>query len=228
MMKKIALTMIMLLAILIMSACYSYVDTIILDESCLLYSQYEPINTTQFYEQAMSNEEFLECTDDRGEVLAYDKHFRIIRPVDLPDWYLQYEIFNRYGELVKSFTVSRPSWIEYINETVLEIGISAGTGVRMVQFYSVKDDVFSDVFDSPFLIKDEIIAYIVRYNDALKLIVQDIFNPAVYYREFLFEEFEYTVRSSSSTYVEYIGDGRIRIMYLLDENSEYTSIVLEL
>ena len=220
--------MTLFLTFLIMSACYSYDDIAVFDEDCLLYIQNKSINTSQVYEQIESEDDFLKYTDDKGEVLVSDKHFRIIRPDDLPSWYLLYEIFNSYGELVKSFTVSRPSWVEYINETVLEIGISAGTGVRMVQFYSVVHDIFSDVFDTPFILKDEIIAYMVRYNDVLKLIVQDIFNPEVYYREFFFEEFMPMVRPSSSTNVEYIGDGRIRIMYLLDENSEYTSIVLEL
>ena len=161
-------------------------------------------------------------------VLEYGPHFRIFQTTDLPRWYIHYEVFNQRGEIVRSFTATRTAWIEYISDNVLEIGISAGTEVRMVQFYSVLDDKLSDVFDTPFVITDERIGYLRWRDDSLVLVVRDIFDAQVYYKEF---SIEYLARTSSPIHdIKYLGDGTIKVEYWarIGEGFYEKSIVLPL
>ena len=179
--------------------------------------------------QSGQAENFCECISNVGELPQTDKHFRVIQPVDMPSWYSRYEILNSYGNIVYCFTTSASVWIEYINENVLEIGWGAGTGVQIVRFYSIENDIFSDVFVSPSLIKNEVIAYIaVSSDNCFMLVVRNIFDTEAYHKIFYFEDFAPTMRPSSSTYAIYLGDNQIRLLYLQDANSFDTSVVLQL
>jgi len=160
-----------------------------------------------------------ECVSSSGDVLENNKHFRIIQPDDLPLWYLRYEILNSDGDVVSCFITSAAAWIEYVNEHTIEIGWSAGTGVRVVRFYSIDHDVFSEYFISPFLLCDEKIAYINRSNEGyLMLVVRDIFDSEVFHENFFFDDFSPGAYPTSSTHVVYLGNGMLKITSLIDTN----------
>lgn len=233
---------IVIIALFVVTACASmnsgvtFADSSlyhILPEQTEAYLPHTPIGLTydnvMVYSQDKSLDELCECISNTGEVLHSSKHFRIIQPSDLPSWYLRYEIINREGNVVDCFTTSVPTWIECVNENVLEIGWGAGTGVQVVRFYSIKDDIFSEFFDTPFFIKDEIIAHIIRLDEGcLVLVVQDIFDIELFYREFFFEEFSPLAHPSSSTYVKYLGDNQIKIAALFDADFNEQYVILEL
>ena len=186
-------------------------------------------DSTSTYLIADGSEVADNCGEDLRDyqyVIDSSAHFRILSVSSLPDpIYYRYEIFNSNGDLVKSQPLWRIApWISYINDNTLMITSSHGTNFRLVSFYSITDDMFSDVFESPFFLNDELIAYIIRTPDGeYKLVVKDIFNPAAYYKEFPLVDF-YLVGSPFFTIlnVEYLGDGKIQVIYLTEIDDEVT------
>ncbi|MCL2405326.1 MAG: hypothetical protein FWC92_07245 [Defluviitaleaceae bacterium] len=173
------------------------------------------------------------ANDSYKVVFDCDPHFRSFQTPDLVPWYVRYEIINKEGEIVKTITSDRAVLISYITENILEISVSTGLAipsVMTVQFYSLKDDIFSDIFETqPFYIRDETIAYIDRsYEDCYVLIVQNIFNPEIFHRKFLFEEFSPLAHPSACTYVEYLGNNQIKVAPLFDADFNERYVILDL
>jgi len=160
-------------------------------------------------------------------------NFRVVRTNEdnenaIPEF--RYEVFNNNGEIVRSGTGWRiPSFIN-INENVLKISIGVGTGTQMVQFYSAKNDMFSEVFDTPIVITNELIG-LLRWSDSdeLNLIVRDIFDIEIYYNEFLLENFSSVANPIDALKgIEYLGNDKLEVTYLSGEHFVEKSIIFEL
>jgi len=180
------------------------------------------------------------CTENEGEityesaaenkyeaVIKRGSNYRIVE-TDEP-FVLCYEILNNSGEVVRSGTGWRMPSFSNISEDVLEISIGAGTGTQMVQFYSAKNDILSEVFDTPIAITDELIGLLRRSdNDTINLIVRDIFDTEIYYNEFLLEDFSSVANPIDALIqVEYLGNGRVEVTYLSEQDFvEITTILV--
>ena len=169
-----------------------------------------------------------------GETLVESgSNFRIIRTNEddtnaVPEFC--YEVFNNDGKVVIDGNDWRiPSFIN-INDDVLKISVSAGTGVHMVQFYSAESDMLSEVFDTPIMITNELIG-LLRWSDtgALNLIVRNIFDKGIYYNEFLLENFSNVINPLDAVIqTKYLGDGRLEIIYLSGESFDEKTVIIQL
>ena len=238
--KLIAITLISF-ACFIFTACAFKADGEILTDSALMDSatdSYLDCNLVELESDLIvylvENESTSHiCADDNKIVFDNEPHFRSFQTPDLAPWYVSYEIINIDGEIVKSITTDRPMRISHASENILEISMSVGLAipsVTMVQFYSVKDNIFSDIFETqPFFIKDEIVAHIARLDEGcLVLVVQDIFDSEIFHREFFFEEFSPFAYPSFCTYAEYLGDNRIKVAPLFDADFNEKYVILDL
>ena len=181
-----------------------------------------PENINYNYESIPKNNEI-------AILLESSPHFRLYQTSERAGQDYRYDIFNSNGELVLSQTMRRMQpQIRYINDNVLQIHRSAGTGVWQMQFYSIQADMLSEVFESPFVITDKLIGYVRWYNDALSLVVQDLFDTEVYYNEFFIEGLERISTPINS--IEYLGNNRIEVTYMaqINENWIETTTILEL
>lgn len=98
-----------------------------------------------------------------------------------------YEIYNSQGELVRTETTDDPISITMLNESVLDISIGKGTGITQHTYYDTEQNVFSDEFSYVICTDGELVAYIGLSEDGAdnkSLIVQNIFNKEIYYKEF--------------------------------------------
>ncbi len=98
-----------------------------------------------------------------------------------------YEIYNSQGELVRTETTDDPISITMLNESVLDISIGKGTGITQHTYYDAERNVFSDEFSYVICTDGELVAYIGLSEDKVNnktLIVEDIFNKEIYYKEF--------------------------------------------
>lgn len=98
-----------------------------------------------------------------------------------------YEIYNSQGELVRTETTDDPISITMLNETILDISIGKGTGITQHTYYNAEQNVFSDEFSYVICADGELVAYIGVSEDRVDnktLIVQNIFNKKIYYKEF--------------------------------------------
>lgn len=165
-----------------------------------------------------------------GEIILFDSspHFRIFQSPDSEPWYISYEIINTDGCIVKSFVTDRAAWIAHINDNTLIITRSIGLAVPSVVetlFYSIKDDMFSDVFYSAdfYVIKDNIIAYVQsHYAGSYTLTVRDIFDSDLLYHVVSLDGF--TINKcfiSAINDIYYSGDGNIAIAYVERIDGEF-------
>lgn len=98
-----------------------------------------------------------------------------------------YEIYNSQGELVRTETTDDPISITMLNESVLDISIGKGTGITQHTYYDAERNVFSGEFSYVICTDGELVAYIGLSEDKVNnktLIVEDIFNKEIYYKEF--------------------------------------------
>ena len=102
-----------------------------------------------------------------------------------------YVIYNKDGKTVLSETTDRPVIIQMLGTDVVDIGIGIGTGIMQHQYYNTKQNRFSKIFLSVLASTENLIAYLeIPESDALKdrkVIVQNIFDPDVYYKDFALE-----------------------------------------
>ena len=184
-----------------------------------------------------------ETTDKARIEIAHDetliemgKHFYIVsKACELPDSTVypycsfRYYIFDDIGEVVKIEELWREPRIEYVDEYILMISVSAGTATIVTHFYSIKNNMFSDYFQSPFLLTDTTIAYFFPYENTHKLIVQDIFYKDIFYQEFFFDDLLVANALDVVESIEYLENGRIIVKYRVGENfTELRTKVLQL
>ncbi|MCL2563353.1 MAG: hypothetical protein FWE08_04885 [Oscillospiraceae bacterium] len=169
------------------------------------------------------------CTANENEtIIENGSNYRIIETDEYS--VLRYEIFNNNGEIIRSGTGQRIPSFRSISEDVLEVSVGAGTGTQTVQFYSAKNDIFSEVFDTPIVITNELIG-LVRWSDdgVLNLVVRDIFDTENYYSEFWLKDFSSVANPINALIqVEYLGMGRVEITYLSGKNFVETTTILTL
>ena len=118
--------------------------------------------------------------------------------------------------------------ITYINEDLLEIAIGAGTGLSLVQFYSIKNDLFSVIFESPLLIENELVAYMSLSDGIIKFVVQNIFDTGIYYNEFLLDFSPVANPKDALIHMDYLDNNRLKITYLSGENYTNKSCIIQL
>ncbi len=112
------------------------------------------------------------------KVLQEDKYFKVLGNDD--DYRFPYFIYNAEGFVVDSGEVYHPPVIMYISSDIIEIRfIGGGTNVNIRKYYHTSLEKVSEYFESPFLVEDERIVY----YDGKNLIVQNIFDPNIFFWE---------------------------------------------
>jgi len=171
-------------------------------------------------------------TENIEAVVESGSNFRVTRIDDdindAPKF--RYEVFNNQGKTVWEGTGWRAPSFRNISDDVLEISIGAGTGTQMVQFYSSKNDLISEVFNNPILVTYELIG-LLRWDDAstLTLFVRNIFDKDTYYKEFTLESFAAVANPMDAIVkVEYLDNSTLEITYLSGENFDKKVVTLEL
>jgi len=224
--KKISFLSVVILVLTMFAACAQAESDCIFPEVTLICESADYISEHPPLSIEGSSCDF-DDNDDK-EIIEIGSNFRIFKTSDLLPWYTHFEVFNCSGEIVSSFTTSRPAWIKHLSENVLEIGVSVGVGTRQVKFYSIRDDVFSEFFFSPFHIKDEIIAEMRLYEDDYwVLVIQDIFDPSTLYKRFFIEDLPHTESPFFAiASVAYAGNDRIVVTHLTDDNYAERCVIL--
>ena len=131
-----------------------------------------------------------------------------------------YEIYNNSGEVIKSETVVRrfPA-LNYQSDSLLSIEIGVGTGVWLTQYYDTVKDHFSEVFESPIVVRNNKVAYMIISNNIYKIIIRDVFDENKYYKEFSLDDFAKVANPVDALIdIQYLDDDRLQVAYLSSEN----------
>jgi len=160
------------------------------------------------------------------KIVDSGENFRIVQLYEDLPWYYRYELIDNNDEIIFYFVTSRGAWIERIREDVIKLSVRAGTNVRWSRFYSTRDNILSDAFQNSELLECGNIAFINSSEDVWKVIVRDIFDADVHFKDFLFDEFAPHAFVTTSTYIACMGGGRIKIDSLGRGDDFETSVVL--
>ena len=130
-------------------------------------------------------------------------------------------IFDVNGNILfkESFGWRTPV-IKMIDSEILEFSLSAGTDAQWTRFYNVTSGRESPIYVSVRLVYDGKVIYIGRVDGRSALIVRDIFDEGLYYKEIIFDFSPFTSLSSALTDVKVIADNVLQITYLAGGNYE--------
>ena len=98
------------------------------------------------------------------------------------------------------------------------------------KYYDLDNNLVSKYFPSPCKVSGDLIAYFTYKNgDVPCLIVQDIFEPSLYYKEFEWNYSSYLFRDPSSVAFEFLnGNTELKITYLNENTNDYDTITFDL
>lgn len=98
------------------------------------------------------------------------------------------------------------------------------------KYYDLDRNLVSPYFSSPCKISVDLIAHFTYKNgDGPFLIVQDIFEPSLYYKEFEWDYPSYLFRDPSSVTFEFLNNNtELQITYLNENTNEYDTVVIDL
>lgn len=136
-----------------------------------------------------------------------------------------YNIYNKKGETVLSEETSRPLKINMINDSIVDIGISMGTGITVHKYYDANQDLFSQEYTYVVANRNELIAYIAipekNPMENRKIVVQNVFDKNLFCKEF---PMDFSKVDTPVVKAEFSEDGKsLQITYLSgEEKTEIT------
>lgn len=142
----------------------------------------------------------------------------------------RYEIYDNHGNIVKSEIAFRvePKITYSADRTLLSIQIGGGTGVFLTQYYDILKDLFSEIYDSPFAVKNRKVAYMELSNGNLELVVRDIFDKSEYYKGFKLNFSPVANPADAIINAKFLGESTLEVTYLSGEKYDSTTVALQL
>lgn len=146
-----------------------------------------------------------------------DKNYDIKEVKQASNTRYKYIIYdNDHNELDAGTTYRMEPDITNIND-ILELCVSAGTGLRNCKYYDTENKIKSDWFETPLLVNNTLVISFDKLTKPTGIVVQDIFDKSKFYKE-------YGVNFSSDEFyplknIKFINDDTIEITYVSNENS---------
>lgn len=155
---------------------------------------------------------------EKMEILASGKYYCVYKEILTT---VRYEIYNAKGDTVLRETTDRPLRIEMRGDHIVDIAIGMGTGLAVHKYYDANNDVFSEEYSYVACSSEDLVAYIGVPEGASsqdsKLVVQNIFDKSLFYKEFELE-FGFRVIDFPIRDAEFSKDGTsLRVTYLPGE-----------
>lgn len=149
---------------------------------------------------------------EEGEIIQEDEHFKVMYKGNF-EYY--YAIYDSDGKIVTEGEGKQPV-IDYIDSTIIRLGINAGTSVLCTTYYDTKNNRLSEVYISPIAAKYGRVAFLDYRGKDEVLIVKNIFDED-YYEEF-FLDFSSMVTPVNNA--EFLDKNTLYISYLSGEGHE--------
>lgn len=155
---------------------------------------------------------------NNGKVIDKGKYYKIILSGE-NSYYIIYDYGGNIKKYDGPFKNSIPH-INMINDDLLKFTMQSGTGIATQWgfYYNIKEDRLSENFQS---IYDENNGRVVFRESFEKIVVSDIFDKTLYYKEFASYKYPLSSVADPIISVHFIDDGtKFEVNYLTgDENS---------
>ena len=137
-----------------------------------------------------------------------------------------YHIYNSEGEIVLEETTDRPLEIAMIGNYIVDVSTGFGTGIIEHRYYDVATDCFSKGFFDVIACCDELIAYIGGENQERKIVVENIFDYTLFYKEYKLELSEIPMPINEASFENKCSV--LKVNYISGEEQLEEEIFLEL
>ena len=172
-------------------------------------SQFLEENTSAYTQQIFSaNGAFLsheeskkasvseESLPENIELIKSEKHFQIYEYKDAVNKHF-YRILDSNGNTVISETTTRPLSVSIIEDDIIDISISFGSGVCQHQYYDIDKNILSELFFDVFATSGELIVHMdVSKENSMEnriLVIQNIFDKEVLFVEYKLDFSNYVI-----------------------------------
>lgn len=106
-------------------------------------------------------------------------------------------------------------------ENLLELSVSCGTFCRWVKYFDVYDSRISRLYNNPLAVNGEVVIYTAVINDENCFVVQNIFDPTIYYQKFPIDPEPF---SAVQFQAEFIDDQHIKVTYPLSYEETFSTV----
>lgn len=161
------------------------------------------------------------------QIIDSGKYYRIYKENDNQ---VRYEIYNPEGKIALSEKTDRPIEINMIGDNIIDIEIGMGTGITIHKYYNANENIFSQDFTNVLSDSDKLIAYIDASKENplenRKVIVQNIFDKSLFYKEF---QLDFSNVDTPVIEAKFSKDGTsLQLTYLSGEDQTQISETLDL
>ncbi len=141
-----------------------------------------------------------------------------------------YEIRDNKGRLMDEGYCQWPmETLEYASEDLLFMQYdSADPGQFRQKYFDVENGRVSKTFETPWGISDHLIAYFVERDKQYVLVVQDMFDPSTFYKEFTSDTFDKAIHAKRGSVEFGENNESITVNYYLFPNFEEATITFDL
>ena len=167
---------------------------------------------------------FLTC----GCGADYDIH-ELYQITDNEDYTYNYVVKDKNNNiLISNEGISREPEINVINEYLLSVSVQAGTGIstRWTIYCDVLNGNVSETYYSVLGEYDENVVFVNYDNSAYCIVIQNIFNRELFYKEIVLEDASPVAEPVVSFEIE--DKGAAKVVYLKGEDYSETEVMIDL
>ena len=132
------------------------------------------------------------------------------------------EVIDNSGKIFAKEKVSSLPKFKKMNDNILEMNFGSGNAVYC-QYFDVENKLISEVFGASSAVGYGKIAYMDFLNNQLVLIVQNIFDKNVFYKEFHFDFPPIAVPANAVLNAKFLNENTLQITYLKGDDYEETT-----
>lgn len=185
--RKITVASLVALSLLLISGCSQEKNEVIDkkgDFSSFANSSAETTDSTGDLSSFLNSS--AETTDSNSSgYIEERKYFDVLDISKGNEIKYKYNIYDKDHKVLDSGVAENNNpKISYIGDDVIKIEIGVGTGLVNSRYYKISGKLKSDWFMTPIAENNEMVVYLDYTVGTTKVIVQNIFDKSIYYKEF--------------------------------------------
>jgi len=215
--------------------CLSYIVFIIVLTVVLNSCKPKPTNYYQADTAKESTSNSIEsnqksiCEGNKEKVISEGKNFEVLDISKGTERKYRFCIYDSNSKIVDQDEVERMEpLISYVDGTTLEIRFNGGTNATCCQYYDTSNNTFSQQFWNPALTQNRLIVYMNGSDKDIKLVVQNIFDSNLFYREYVRDFTPVSMPETDLENVKFIDKDHIEITYLEGVSSVKQTEIIDL
>lgn len=133
-------------------------------------------------------------------------------------------LYDNAKNIIHQETVEKEPYINFVDEKVIRVTHSVGSSLNYTYFYDIVKGEISQVYENALLIEKDLVVYM---NDNV-LIISNIFDKNIYYKEIKRDFSQTAVPSSAILRIKFVGPNKIQLNYLEGKNLTEKSETIDL